>query len=185
MTAYSSVTVKRKSHNAGQPGQKVPYILIVKTSDVVTYTRDDKGVSISAFALADGAKAIGIFQAVDKNSFTFKSSGDKGISSGKIQSVEAVHPGSYLEIDEFIENYENEPVMAIQVFAGELSKVAGTPYNPLYLDAESTDNAKERVSTLKFTQLMQGPGFGYIADGLVPTVDQSVIDLGSLTVPGV
>lgn len=182
---YVPVTIKRKTANAGQPAQKVPYILIVKTSDVTTYTRDDKGVKISGFALGVGAKAIGIFQAVDKNSFTSKGSGDKGISSGQIQSVEALHPGSYLEIDEFIENYSNEPVMAIQVYAGELAKVGGTPFNPLYLDAESTDNAKERISVLKFTQLQQGPGFGYLADDLMPTVDQSVINLGSLVVPGV
>ncbi|MDD2799386.1 MAG: hypothetical protein PHV20_12410 [Bacteroidales bacterium] len=182
---YVPVTVKRKSANAGRPSEKFPYILLVKTSDVSTYTRDVKGVLITGFALAAGAKAIGIFQAVDKNGLSYKSSGDKGISSGQMHSVEVVHPGSYLEIDEFVENYTNEPVLAIQVYAGEKAKVGGTPFNAMFLETESTDNAKERITSLKFSQLQQGPVFGYITDDLMPTIDQAILDLGSLVVPGV
>ena len=59
-SAYSLVSVPRKNNNAGRATGKKGYIVIFRWDDVATFTKDEKGVKVTAFALAEGKKPIGV-----------------------------------------------------------------------------------------------------------------------------
>lgn len=48
------VSVPKKSSNAGRPKGKKSYIEIFRWEDVKTYTRDEKGVKVTAFEMMPG-----------------------------------------------------------------------------------------------------------------------------------
>ena len=113
------------------------------------------------------------------------SGGDAGVSGGQIHNAEFVFPGESLEIAEFRENNTNRPLMAIQIYGNGDCKGAGTPGNPLYLTVDTKDDDKECSSTFKLKQLMPGGVLGIMDKSLMPSIDQSVLNLSSYTVPGV
>ena len=56
--AYTMVSVPKKTSNAGRPKGKKSYIVLFRWEDVKTYTRDEKGVKVSAFEMMAGKKPI-------------------------------------------------------------------------------------------------------------------------------
>jgi len=49
--AYSMVSVKKKSDQAGRSSGKKMYIVLFRWEDVATFTKDEKGVKVTAFPL--------------------------------------------------------------------------------------------------------------------------------------
>ena len=132
------VSVPKKSSNAGRPKGKKSYIEIFRWEDVKTYTRDEKGVKVTAFEMMPGKKPIAVY-ATDSTINIYHSSEGEDDARGFIHHVDYEHPGTELEHDEFVNNNINENLGAI-VFgcSGEDAKIAGTPCTPLKMTRRVT-----------------------------------------------
>ena len=53
---YTMVSVPKKTSNAGRPKGKKSYVMLFRWEDVKTCTRDEKGVKVTAFEMAEGKK---------------------------------------------------------------------------------------------------------------------------------
>ena len=58
---YNMVSVPKASSNAGRPKGKKSYIILFNWDDVKTFTKDEKGVKVTAFAMQTGKKPIGVY----------------------------------------------------------------------------------------------------------------------------
>ena len=144
--AYTMVSVPKKTSNAGRPKGKKSYIVLFRWEDVKTYTRDEKGVKVSAFEMMAGKKPIAVY-ATDSTINIYHSSEGEDDARGFIHHVDYEHPGTELEHDEFVNNNINENLGAI-VFgcSGDDAKIAGTPCTPLKMTkADSLDNKKSEA----------------------------------------
>lgn len=149
---YAMVSVPKKASNAGRPKGKKSYIVIFRWEDVKTYTRDEKGVRVSEFAMMEGKKPIAVY-ATDSTINIYHSSEGEDDARGFIHHVDYEHPGTELEHDEFVNNNINENLGAI-VFgcSGEDAKIAGTPCTPLKMTkADSQDSKEGRHFRIKTT----------------------------------
>ena len=52
-SVYQFASVPKKTSNAGRPKGKKAYIVYFRWNDVKTYNRDEKGVRVKEFALAE------------------------------------------------------------------------------------------------------------------------------------
>ena len=57
---YAFISVPRKSNNAGRATGKKNYIYLFRWDDVATFTKDEKGVRVTAFQFAESKKPIGV-----------------------------------------------------------------------------------------------------------------------------
>ena len=109
---YAFVSVPRKSVNAGRPAGKKKYIIIFRWADVATYTRDAKGVKVTALTMATGKTPVGVYATSSSVNVYHTSEGDED-ARGFIHHVDFEHPGSALEFDEFVNNNINEQLGAV------------------------------------------------------------------------
>ena len=58
---YTMVSVPKKTSNAGRPKGKKSYVMLFRWEDVKTCTRDEKGVKVTAFEMAEGKKPIAVY----------------------------------------------------------------------------------------------------------------------------
>ncbi|WP_288839017.1 hypothetical protein [uncultured Bacteroides sp.] len=176
-TTYSMVSVPKKASNAGRPKGKKSYIEIFRWEDVKTYTRDEKGVKVTAFEMMPGKKPIAVY-ATDSTINIYHSSEGEDDARGFIHHVDYEHPGTELEHDEFVNNNINENLGAI-VFgcSGEDAKIAGTPCTPLKMTkADSQDNKEGDKNTINLASSLRGGTIGHIAKSLVPATDNEEIN---------
>ena len=176
-TAYSLVSVPRKSNNAGRATGKKNYIVLFRWDDVATFTKDDKGVRVTAFALAQDKKPVGIYATQSTINVYETAEGDDD-ARGFIQHVDFEHPGSELEFKEFLNNNVNENLGAIVInCAGDDCKVAGTPCTPLKMSsAEGQDNNEANKTTIQLATSLRGDTLGIIAKSLIPETDNDEIN---------
>ena len=154
---YAMVSVPKKSSNAGRPKGKMSYIVLFRWEDVKTYTRDEKGVKVTAFEMMQGKKPIAVY-ATD--------------------STINIYHSSEGEHDEFINNNINENLGAI-VFgcSGEDAKIAGTPCTPLKMTkADSQDSKDGDKNTINLASSLRGGTIGHIAKNLVSATDNTEIN---------
>ena len=164
-TTYSMVSVPKKSSNAGRPKGKKSYIEIFRWEDVKTYTRDEKGVKVTAFEMMPGKKPIAVY-ATDSTINIYHSSEGEDDARGFIHHVDYEHPGTELEHDEFVNNNINEN-----------PKIAGTPCTPLKMTkADSQDNKEGDKNTINLASSLRGGTIGHIAKSLVPATDNEEIN---------
>lgn len=182
---YAMVSVPKKSSNAGRPKGKKSYIVLFRWKDVKTYTRNEKGVRVSAFEMMEGKKPIAVY-ATDSTINVYHSSEGEDDARGFIHHVDYEHPGTELEHDEFVNNNINENLGAI-VFgcSGEDAKIAGTPCTPLKMTkADSQDNKEGDKNTINLASSLRGGTIGHIAKSLVPVTDSAEINaILELTAP--
>ncbi len=174
---YAMVSVPKKSSNAGRPKGKMSYIVLFRWEDVKTYTRDEKGVKVTAFEMMQGKKPIAVY-ATDSTINIYHSSEGEDDARGFIHHVDYEHPGTELEHDEFINNNINENLGAI-VFgcSGEDAKIAGTPCTPLKMTkADSQDSKDGDKNTINLASSLRGGTIGHIAKNLVPATDNTEIN---------
>lgn len=107
--AYTMVSVPKKTSNAGRPKGKKSYIVLFRWEDVKTYTRDEKGVKVSAFEMMAGKKPIAVY-ATDSTINIYHSSEGEDDARGFIHHVDYEHPGTELEHDEFVNNNINPQI---------------------------------------------------------------------------
>lgn len=176
-SSYSMVSVPKKTSNAGRPKGKKSYIILFKWDDVKTYTRNEKGVNVTAFALATGKKPIAVY-ATDSTIKIFHSSEGEDDARGFIHHVEYEHPGSELEHDEFVNNNINENLGAIVIGCGsDDAKIAGTPCTPLKMTkADSQDDKDADKSTINLASTLRGATIGHISKDLIPVTENADIN---------
>ena len=174
---YAFISVPRKSNNAGRATGKKNYIYLFRWEDVKTFTKDEKGVRVTAFALQAEKKPIGVYATQSTINIYDTAEGDPD-ARGFIHHVDFEHPGSEVEFKEFLNNNVNENLGAIVInCAGEDCKIAGTPCTPLSIStAEGQDNNEANKTTINMASTLRGDTLGVIAKSLIPVTDDDDIN---------
>lgn len=174
---YAFISVPRKSNNAGRATGKKNYIYLFRWDDVKTFTKDEKGVRVTAFALQAEKKPIGVYATQSTINIYDTAEGDPD-ARGFIHHVDFEHPGSEVEFKEFLNNNVNENLGAIVInCAGEDCKIAGTPCTPLSIStAEGKDNNEANKTTINLASSLRGDTLGVIAKSLIPLTDDDTIN---------
>ena len=174
---YAFISVPRKSNNAGRATGKKNYIYLFRWDDVKTFTKDEKGVRVTAFALQAEKKPIAVYTTQSTINIYDTAEGDPD-ARGFIHHVDFEHPGSEVEFKEFLNNNVNENLGAIVInCAGEDCKIAGTPCTPLsIITAEGQDNNEANKTTINLASTLRGDTLGVIAKSLIPLTDDDTIN---------
>lgn len=167
----------RKSNNAGRATGKKGYIVLFRWDDVATFTKDAKGVRVTAFSFAESKKPIAVYTTQSTINIYDTAEGDPD-ARGFIHHVDFEHPGSEVEFKEFLNNNVNENLGAIVInCAGEDCKIAGTPCTPLSIStAEGQDNNEANKTTINMASTLRGDTLGVIAKSLIPVTDDEEIN---------
>jgi len=170
---YAFISVPRKSNNAGRATGKKGYIVLFRWDDVATFTKDEKGVRVTAFSFAESKKPIAVYTTQSTINIYDTAEGDPD-ARGFIHHVDFEHPGSEVEFKEFV----NENLGAIVInCAGEDCKIAGTPCTPLSIStAEGQDNNEANKTTINMASTLRGDTLGVIAKSLIPVTDDDEIN---------
>lgn len=178
-TGYSFVSVPKQTNNQGRPNGKKNIVIVFNWDDVATYTRDAKGVRVTAFALATGKKPIGLFIDEATSEFSDTVEGDD-YARGFIHNVKFAHPGVDLEVSEFKNGNVNENLGFIEVPCDPSisdCKQAGTPCTPLKMTkGDSTSSKEANKNEFEFKSTLRGAPLGVIAKTLVPVTDNDAIN---------
>ena len=174
---YAFISVPRKSNNAGRATGKKGYIVLFRWDDVATFTKDAKGVRVTAFSFAESKKPIAVYTTQSTINIYDTAEGDPD-ARGFIHHVDFEHPGSEVEFKEFLNNNVNENLGAIVInCAGEDCKIAGTPCTPLSIStAEGQDNNEANKTTINMASTLRGDTLGMIAKSLIPVTDDEEIN---------
>ena len=174
---YAFISVPRKSNNAGRATGKKGYIVLFRWDDVATFTKDAKGVRVTAFSFAESKKPIAVYTTQSTINIYDTAEGDPD-ARGFIHHVDFEHPGSEVEFKEFLNNNVNENLGAIVInCAGEDCKIAGTPCTPLKMStAEGQDNNEANKTTINLASSLRGDTLGVIAKSLIPLTDDDTIN---------
>lgn len=175
--AYSMISVPRKNNNAGRASGKKSYIIIFRWDDVKTFTKDDKGVKVTAFEFQEEKKPVAVYATDSTINIYHTAEGDDD-ARGFIHHVDFDHPGSEVEWDEFVNNNVNENLGAIVInCSGDDCKIAGTPCTPLKMStAEGQDNNEANKTTVNLASSLRGDTLGHIAKSLIPATDNEGIN---------
>lgn len=175
--AYSMISVPRKNNNAGRASGKKSYIIIFRWDDIKTFTKDDKGVKVTAFEFQEGKKPVAVYATDSTINIYHTAEGDDD-ARGFIHHVDFDHPGSEVEWDEFVNNNVNENLGAIVInCSGDDCKIAGTPCTPLKMStAEGQDNNESNKTTVNLASSLRGDTLGHIAKSLIPATDNEGIN---------
>ena len=174
---YAFISVPRKSNNAGRATGKKGYIVLFRWDDVATFTKDAKGVRVTAFSFAESKNPIAVYTTQSTINIYDTAEGDPD-ARGFIHHVDFEHPGSEVEFKEFLNNNVNENLGAIVInCAGEDCKIAGTPCTPLSIStAEGQDNNEANKTTINMASTLRGDTLGVIAKSLIPVTDDEEIN---------
>lgn len=175
--AYSMISVPRKNNNAGRASGKKSYIIIFRWADVKTFTKDEKGVKVTAFEFQEGKKPVAVYATDSTINIYHTAEGDDD-ARGFIHHVDFDHPGSEVEWDEFVNNNVNENLGAIVINCkGDECKIAGTPCTPLKMStAEGQDNNESNKTTINLASSLRGDTLGRISKSLIPATDNEEIN---------
>lgn len=175
--AYSMISVPRKNNNAGRASGKKSYIIIFRWDDVKTFSKDDKGVKVTAFEFQEEKKPVAVYATDSTINIYHTAEGDDD-ARGFIHHVDFDHPGSEVEWDEFVNNNVNENLGAIVInCSGDDCKIAGTPCTPLKMStAEGQDNNEANKTTVNLASSLRGDTLGRIAKSLIPATDNEEIN---------
>src|SRR6187402_1620545 len=103
-----------KKTASGSAAAKNPNVTIIAVKDIVTWPiRNPKKVlMVGNFVLTANPKIAEVYMTSSKTKAPYESDGDEDAISIK-QKFEGEHPGSELEINEFISDWLNEPCIVI------------------------------------------------------------------------
>jgi len=175
---YTMVSVPKAGANAGRPRGKRSYIILFRWMDVKTYTRDEKGVKVTAFAMQEKAKPIAVY-ATNSTINCYQTSEGDDDARGFIHHVDYETPGAQVELDEFLNNNINENLGAIVLDCSTdgAAKIAGTPCCPLAITkADGQDNKDGCKTTVNLASTIRGNALGHIDKSLIPVTDNEAIN---------
>jgi hypothetical protein len=146
---------------------KLPYFLVVNVNDIATtggvitgFPAVDAGgiKSTTNLVLAAGKKAYKIYITSETvNRADGFNEGPDSDGRGFIPSVDGYHPGDGIAINEWLQANINEKFVVVTVGCnGDLTRLHGTPCNPMAISLEETDNDSETRKHITFTQTKAG-----------------------------
>lgn len=178
MAAYAQVSVPKQSNNQGLANGKKNVIVVFDFDKTTTYTRDEKGVTVTALEFAYGYSPIGIF--VDESSIDAGDAvGGENYGRGFNHNFKFNHPGDDLAFAEFKANNINASLGVIYVSCdgSKPCKVYGTPCQPLKMtkadEVDTKENNRQEVELA--TDSLTWP-VGRIAKSLIPATDNAEIN---------
>lgn len=175
---YSFVSVPKQSSSQGLANGKKEVVIVFSFDKVATYTRDEKGVQITALTFQQDYNPIGIFVApntVDAGDTV----GGESYGRGYNHNFKFNHPGDDLAFVEFKANNINASLGIIYVpcDASKPCKVYGTPCQPLHFtkadEIDTNENNRQEVELA--TDSLTWP-VGRIAKNLIPVTDNAEIN---------
>lgn len=179
MAGYSMVSVPKQGNNPGMPEGKKNVVIIFDFDQVKVYTRDEKGVTVSAFELNTGVTPIGLFVNEATIDAGDEVEGD-AYARGFIHHVNADHPGTETAVAEFKANNINANLGVIIMPCdpnATTAKIYGTPCAPLKMQAaneQDTNEAHNNHFELKTEQRTYPVGI--MAKTLIPATDNNDIN---------
>lgn len=177
---------------AGSPQGKNPMIVVFDWADILTSpARDANGIKmLGDYVFKPNKYAVKLYATSSSISLPRTSEGEEDQVSFS-SMPEFTHPGSPLEIEEFIQNMTNRS-LGIAVQTGDCDggesfyKIYGTPCNGLSLIVEGMDNNEALKDLFKFQQFRKSntlPGryFGNFtfAEANLVAADAVVIDVAA------
>lgn len=158
--SFVKVNIPKASNGAaGAPQGKDTDIVVFDWADVVfTPPRDSNGIKmVGSFQFKPGKYAVKIYATSSSINLPRNGEGEED-SVGFSSLPEFSHPGSPLEIEEFIQNMTNR-ALGVAVRVGDCDgtedpyyKVYGSKCNPLSLLPEGQDNNEGVKDLIKFQQ---------------------------------
>jgi len=179
MAAYTPVSVPKQSSNQGQPFGKKNIIVLIRVDDILTFTKGDDGITISAIALKSTAKPIGLF--ADPATIDGKDTveGDD-YARGFIHDLVFTHPGNDVEFRACKNALLNEDMCSIVIpcdTAKLTADVFGTPCTPLkWSKADSTSSKDATKNEIELKSSLRGAPIGVIAKTAIPVTDNADIN---------
>jgi hypothetical protein len=143
---------KANKPSPGAAAAKEPNVTIVAYDDIDVWPlRDDKGVlMVGNYGMKPNAKMISLYLTPSKTKAPYESEGDEDAIVLK-HKFEGEHPGSELEIMEFIQNWTGVPCIVIYGSCTDtFKKVMGTKCAPLQLKPSGQDDNDARKNMLVF-----------------------------------
>ena len=173
------VSVPKQGANPGMPGGKKNIIVIFDFDQVKTYTRDEKGVTITDFAMNTGITPIGLF--INERSLD---AGDEvegdAYARGFIHHVNADHPGTDLAVAEFMANNVNAYLGVIVVPCdpnATTAKVYGTLCAPLKMNQAQEQDTNEALNNhFELRTEQRSYPVGIIAKSKIPVTDSEEVN---------
>lgn len=172
--SYVMASVPKSGTNPGRSKPKKDKLIIFNMNDVdsdLWPSRDANGIKITGdISLLPGKSAIHLYFTPGSIKIGNKSEGDPD-AKGYIQTVEFDHPGSALQIEEFLENNVNSNIgVIIQYCDDTVVKLAGSPCNPLQMGVDSMDDNTADKSKITLTSVQRGSRIA-IYEGTLPETD--------------
>jgi len=158
---------------SGAAAAKNPNVLIIAVKDILTWpARNSKKVLMEgAFTLKPNAKMAEVYMTSSKTKAPYESDGDEDAISIK-QKFEAEHPGSQLEINEFVADWLGEPCIVVHGSCQDaFRKVVGTACAPVQLKPSGQDDNDGRKHMLVFEQFAKTEWLPGHYTGPLPSVD--------------
>lgn len=175
---YAFVSVPKQSNNQGLANGKKNIIVVFDFDKTTTYTRDEKGVQVTALAFQQDYTPIGIF--VDEGSIDAGDAvGGENYGRGFNHNFKFKHPGDDLAFAEFKANNINASLGVIYVpcDSSKPCKIYGTPCQPLKMtkadEVDTNENNRQEVELA--TDSLTWP-VGRIAKNLIPVTDNAEIN---------
>lgn len=168
---------KIKKTASGSAAAKDPNVTIVAVKDILSWpARNSKKVLMAgAFTLAPNAKIAEIYLTSSKTKAPYESDGDEDAISIK-QKFEGEHPGSELEINEFIADWLGEPCIIIHGSCQDaFRKVVGTKCAPVQLKPSGQDDNDARKHMLVFEQFAKTEWLPGHYLGQLPSVEPATV----------
>lgn len=159
MSYVKANVLKPTGMSPGKGGNKKDKVYIIDIDDLLSEaSRDAKGVLISgSHVFRANAYGVQLYVTPGTHDGKVTSEGDVD-AEGFMQEYVIEHPGSELEILEFIANWINRNVMIIDERCSDGVKFQfGSSCAPLRLQTESQDNKEMDKHTLTFKSAVKGP----------------------------
>lgn len=161
---YIPISVKKPQGNSspGASAPKDPNVTIVRADDILTFPqRNGKGVMLDgSFVMKPNAVMFQVYMTPSTVDANFTTEGDEDAEQFK-HTFKGDHPGSNLEIDEFVQNNTGKDLIIIYGSCTEkVKRVMGSKCAPMKLKTEGVDNKDGRKKQMTFEQI--------VATGYVP-----------------
>lgn len=170
--AETLVSVKKTSSSAGRPKGKKHYVILFRWEDVKTFEKDTDGITVTAFAFAEGKKPIAVYgtSSTIKSWDTLTGSAD---AKGYLHHTAWESPGDTKEMAICRNTLVNEDLGSIVINCGtEDAKIAGTPCTPLVFSSDEGQDDKEACkNTIELASEIPSSPLGRIPLNLIPKTE--------------
>ncbi|MEC5157071.1 hypothetical protein [Chryseobacterium sp. MP_3.2] len=146
------VNVVKPANNSGLPSAKYGYLYVGHADDVITFPAVDESgvVTIGDIVMKEESKFTLLYLTPSKQKLNTDTSGELE-SRGFIQKIAGSYPGDEIQMNVFVKDLLNEPLIVISENCGKpFRKILGTPWNPMYFTTSFKDDVSDKLWELSF-----------------------------------